>query len=70
MGVEDSMQIDSLPELPPSGCYKNIVTAADVFPRYAFAYPASTPTAANTAKVIIDIMTRHACLPTLMITDK
>ena len=28
---EDAMQIDLVPELPPSGCYENIVTAMDVF---------------------------------------
>ena len=59
------MQIDLLPELPPSGGYENIITAIDVFSKYAFAYPVSNPTAVNTAKVIIDIMTRHAYLPTL-----
>ena len=58
------MQIDLLPELPPSGCYENIITAIDVFSRYAFAYPVSNSTAVNTAKVIIDIMRRHAYLPT------
>ena len=70
LGPEDLMQIDLLPELPPSGGYENIITAIDVFSRYAFAYPVSNPTAVNTAKVIIDIMTRHAYLPTLIITDK
>ena len=69
LGPEDLMQIDLLPELPPSGVYENIITAI-VFSRYAFAYPVSNPTAVNTAKVIIDIMTRHAYLPTLIITDK
>ena len=64
------MQIDLLPEIPPSGGYENIITAIDVFSRYAFAYPVSNPKAVNTAKVIIDIMTRHAYLPTLIITDK
>ena len=63
------MQIDLLPELPPSGGYENIITAPDVFSRYAFAYPVSIPTAVNTSKVIID-MTRHAYLPTFFITDK
>ena len=58
-GPEDLMQIDLLPELPPSGGYENIITAIDVFSRYAFAYPVSNPTAVNTAKVTIDIMTRH-----------
>ena len=70
LGPKDLMQIDFLPELPPSGGYENIITAIDVFSRYAFAYPVSNPTAVNTAKVIIDIMTRHAYLPTLIITDK
>ena len=70
LGPEDLMQIDLLPELPPSGCYENIITAIDVFSRYAFAYPVSNRTAVNTAKVKIGIMTRHAYLPTLIITDK
>ena len=70
LGPEDLMQIDLLPELPPSGGYETIITAIDVFSRYAFAYPVSNPTAVNTAKVIIDIMTRHGYLPTLIITDK
>ena len=63
LGPEDFMQMDLLPELPPSGGYENIITARDVFSRYAFAYPVSNPTAVNTAIVIIDIMTRHAHLP-------
>ena len=64
------MQIDLLPELPPSGGYENIITVIDLFSTYAFAYPVSHPTAVNTAKVIIDIMTRHAYLSTLIIRDK
>ena len=64
------MQIDPLPELPPSADYEIIITAIDVFSRYAFAYPVSNSMAVNTAKVIIDIMTRHAYLPTLIITCK
>ena len=31
LGPEDLMQIDLLPELPPSGGYENIITAIDVF---------------------------------------
>ena len=38
---EDAMQIDLVPELPPSGGYENLVTAMDVFSRYLFAYPTS-----------------------------
>ena len=64
------MQIDLLPELPPSGGYESIITAIDVLLRYAFADRVSNSTAVNTAKVIIDIMTRHAHLPTLVIKDK
>ena len=70
LGREDLMQMNLLPELPPSWGYENIITATDNFSRYAFAYPVSKPTAVNTAKVIIDIMTRHTYLPTLIITDK
>ena len=69
LGLEDLMQIDLLPELPSNGGYENIITAVDVFSRYAFAYPVSNPTAVNTAKVIIDFMTRYVYLPTLIIND-
>ena len=31
---EDAMQIDLVPELPPSDGYANIVTAVDVFPAF------------------------------------
>ena len=70
LGPEYLMQFDLLPELPPSGGYEKIITAIDVFSIYAFAYPVSNPTAINTAKVIIDFMTRYLYLPTLIITDK
>ena len=70
LGPEDLMQIDLLPDLPPSGGFENFFTAIDVFSRYAFAFPVSNPTAVITTKVIIDNMTRHAYLPTLIITDK
>ena len=64
------MQINLLPELSPSGGYENIIRALDVFSRCAYACKVSNPTAANTAKVIIDIMTKRAHLPTVLITDK
>ena len=67
---EDAMQIDLVPGLPPSGGYENIVTAMDVFPRYLFAYPTSNQDATTIAKVIINIMTKHAYLPTTLISDK
>ena len=67
---EKAMQIALVPELPPSGGYENIVTAMDVFSRYLFAYPTSNPDANTIAKVLINIMTKHADLPTTLISDK
>ena len=67
---EDSMQIDLVPGLPPSGGYENIVTAMDVFSRYLFAYPTSNHDNTTIAKVIINIMTKHPYLPTTLISDK
>ena len=43
LGPEDPMQIDLLPELPPSGGYENIITANDVFSRSALPIPFPTP---------------------------
>ena len=67
---EDAIQIDLVPELPPSGGYENIVTAMDVFSRYLFAYPTANQDAKTSAKVLINIMTKHAYLPTTLISDK
>ena len=67
---EDAIQIDLVPELPPSGGYENIVTAMDVFSRYLFAYPTANQDAKTIAKVLINIMTKHAYLPTTLISDK
>ena len=64
------MQIDLVPELPPSGGYENIVTAMDVLSRFLFAYPISNQDAKTIAKVLINIMTKHAYLPTTLISDK
>ena len=70
LGPEDAMQIDLLPNLPTSGGYQTMMTAIDVFSNYLSAYPLIEATAANVAKVIIDIMTKHSYLPTTLITDK
>ena len=67
---EDAMQIDLVLELPPSGGYENIVTAMDVFSRNLFAHPTSNQDAKTIAKVLINIMTKHAYLPTTLISDK
>ena len=64
------MQTDLVPGLPPSDGYENIVTAMDVFSRYLFAYPTSNQAATTIAKVIINIMTKNAYLPTTLISDK
>ena len=61
---EDAMQIDLVPELPPSGGYENMVTAMHVFSRYLFAYPTPNQDAKLIAKILITIMTKHAYLPT------
>ena len=67
---ESAIQIDLVPDLPPSGGYENIVTAMDVFFSYLFAYPKSNKDAKTMAKVLINIMTKHAYLPTTLISDK
>ena len=64
------MQIDLVPGLPPSGGYEKIVTAMDVFSRYLIAYPTANQDATTIAKVIINIMTKHAYLPRTLISDK
>ena len=70
LGPEDALQIDILPNLPPSGVNENIITALDVFSRYLSAYPVNDVAVTCTAKVLIDITTRHTYLPTTLITDK
>ena len=67
---EDAMQIELVPGLPPAGVFENIVTAMDVFSRYLFAYPTSNQDAKTNGKVKINIMTKHAYLPTTLISDK
>ena len=42
----------------------------DVFSRYLFAYPTSNQDATIIAKVLINIMTKHAYLSTALISDK
>ena len=70
LGPEDALQMDVLPNLPPSGGYENVITAMDVFSRYLFAYPVHTANATTVAKVIMDIMCKHTYLPTILISDK
>ena len=42
----------------------------DVFSRYLFAYPVQNMTAHTVGRCIKDVMTRHAYLPTCIISDK
>ena len=67
---EETMQVDLVPELPPSGGSDIIVTAMDVISRLLFAYPTSNQDAKTIAKVIITILTKHAYLPTTPISDE
>ena len=69
LGPEDILQMDILPNLPPSGGYDHIITAIDVFSRYLFAYPVTRITASAVARVIMDILCKHTYLPTTIITD-
>ena len=64
------MQTDLISKLAASGRYENIITAFDVFSGYAFLYPVFKPTAVNTPKLIIYFTTRHAYLPTILVTEK
>ena len=67
---ENSTQIDLVRDLPPSGGYENIVTAMDVFSRYLFAYPTSNKDDKTIATESNIIITKHAYLPTTLISDK
>ena len=64
------MQIDLVSELPPSSGYRNVVKAMYVFRRYLIAYPTSIQDATPVTRVIINITTKHAFLPTTIIPDK
>ena len=70
MEPEDCLAVDILPNIPSSNGYQHIITKMDVFSRYLFAYPTQDMTAKTVARCIIDIMTRHCCLPTVILTDK
>ena len=67
---EDAMKIDLVPGLPLSDGYGNIVTATDVFFRFFFSYLTAIQDAKMIAKIINNIMPKHAYLPTTIISDK
>ena len=60
LGPEDILEIDTLPNLPNSAGYQNIVTLIDVFSRYLFAYPTQNVRAKTIERCIVDVITRHA----------
>ena len=70
LGPKDILDIDILSHLPNSAGYQNIVTVIDVFSRYLFAYPTQNSTAKTIGRCIVDVMTRHAYLPLLILSDK
>ena len=70
LGPDDILEIDILPNLPNSAGYQTIVTMIDVFSRYLFAYPTQNVTAKTIGRCFVDVMTRHAYLPTLILSDK
>ena len=69
-GSEDCLEVDILPNFPSSNGYRHIITMMDVFSRYLFAYPTQDMTARTVGRCIIDVMTRHCYLPTVIVTDK
>ena len=69
LGPEDVLEIDILPNLPiPQDT--NTVTTLDVFPRYLFAYPTQNVTGKTIGRCTVDVMPRHAYLPTLILSNK
>ena len=70
LGPEYILEIDIVPNLPNSAGYQNIVTMINVFSRYLFAYPTQNATAKTIGRCIVDVMIRHAYLPTLILSDK
>ena len=70
LGPEICLEIDILPNLPSSIDYKHILTMMDVFSRYLFPYPTQDVTAKTVARCIVDVMTRHCFLPTVILTHQ
>ena len=70
MGPEDTLQMDIVPFDDPSNGYTVIVTAMDVFSKYFSLYCVTKKDARTIARVLVDIMMRHAYLPTTIIAHK
>ena len=70
LGPEDALQVGIVPFDEPSNGFTAIVTSMDIFSRYLFTYCVTKIDAKTIARVLVDIMTQHAYLPTTIITDK
>ena len=70
MGPENCLEVDILPTVPSSNGYQHIIAMMVVFSRYLFAYPTQDMAAKTVARCIIDVMTSHCYLPTVILTDK
>ena len=68
MGPEDAVQMDIVPFDDPSGGYNAVITAMDVFSR--FAYNVTRIDNRTVTRVLTDIITRHCYPPTTIMTDK
>ena len=64
------MQIDLVPEVDPSGGYQNIDRVMHVFCRCLFVYSTINQDADAVGRVIVNIRTKHAYLPTTIFSDK
>ena len=69
-GPEDLLEIDLVGELPNSNGFTHVLTAVDVFSRYLFAIPIRKPDTHSVVRALMSIFTRHAYVPTTILTDK
>ena len=69
-GLKDILQMDILPNLPPSGGYDHIITAIDVFSKYLFAYPVTRITATAVSRVTMEILYNYTYLPKTIINTQ
>ena len=63
------LQIDIVGAMKPSGGYKYILTAIDVFSRFMFAAPMRQQSALAVAKELMGIFLRNAYVPDTIVTD-
>ena len=69
LGPGDTLESDILTNLPNSAGYQEIVTMIDVFSRYLCAYPTQNATAKTIGRFIVDVMTKLAYQPILILSD-